>query len=56
MGFPYKMWFDDITYTSGRHEKVYYSHNETALEDSTRSKAVLNWLESGQRRGTGLEF
>ena len=56
MGFPSKMWFHDITYASGRHEKVYYSYNEAALGDSARAKAVLNWLESRQRRGTGLEF
>lgn len=56
MDFPSKMWFDDITYTSGRHEKVYYSHNEAMLGDSARSKAVLTWLESGQRTENGLEF
>lgn len=56
MGFPSKMCFDGITYTSGKQEKVYYSHNEAALGYNARSKAVPSWLESGQRRGTGLEF
>lgn len=56
MDFPCKIWFDDIIDTSGRHERVYYSYNEAVLGDRIGSKAVLNWLESGQSRGTSLEF